>query len=847
MPDNVIFQTSVTATPPNATTVATDDISGAHHQFVKIEFGDNGTAYAVSYGTPLPIGTIPGGTFSIAGTLQVLGSVSIVGTLSGGTVGVIGTIQGLGTFQPLAGSVHLASRLPGTADIGTIAGTVSVLGTIQPLAGSVHLATNLAGGTIVAVGSAVHGAAADTRPLLLAAFGSSGTQAAVDDGDATRLWSDLNGRLQVRGTIDSLPAISGTVQAHGTIPVGTVAGTVSVLGTVQPLAGSAHLASRLPGTADIGTVAGTVSVLGTVQPLAGSVHLASRLPGTVDIGTIAGTVSIGTIAGTASILGTVSLIGGNGSVGAFAQDQAAFVAGVPSVGPIAGVSTAILIGQGSIGALAMTLRRALYATLRTPNDDSAMDETNDAVRVNIVAGSGAGVTHTDDAAFTVAVDDGVPVFGFFNDVTPDSVNEGDAGAVRMSANRNLYVTLRDAAGNERGLNVDASGRITVLGAGTFEALGTVQPLAGSVHLASRLPGTADIGTVAGTVSILGTVQGLAGSVHLATNLAGGTVVSVGSAAHGAAADTRPLLISAFGSSGTQAAVDDGDAVRLWSDLNGRLQVRGTIDSLPVVSGTVQVHGTVPVGTVAGTVSVLGTVQPLAGSVHLATNLAGGTIVAVGSAVHGAAADTRPLLISAFGSSGTQVAVDDGDAVRLWADLNGRLQVRGTIDSIPNITITAGTVGLAGGTQHIGSVQRVAGTVDVGTIAGTVSIGTVGRLVGTITGGTMTVQAGGFGTYFGSVFTAAVSFGTLIPPPATGTKWRLFDVTLSASASGTVLFTEAATGAAGTTVWGPMFFAGSGGWQFNSSRGLLARVAAQGLYFSNSAGSMSVTVNYGLEG
>jgi hypothetical protein len=31
----------------------------------------------------------------------------------------------------------------------------------------------------------------------------------------------------------------------------------------------------------------------------------------------------------------------------------------------------------------------------------------------------------------------------------------------MSANRNLYVTLRDAAGNERGLNIDSSGNITV--------------------------------------------------------------------------------------------------------------------------------------------------------------------------------------------------------------------------------------------------------------------------------------------------------------------------------------------------------------------------------------------------
>jgi hypothetical protein len=65
----------------------------------------------------------------------------------------------------------------------------------------------------------------------------------------------------------------------------------------------------------------------------------------------------------------------------------------------------------------------------------------------------------DDAAFTPATSS-VMMAGFeFDDSSPDSVNEGDAGAARMSANRNIYMTVRDAAGNERGLNVDASGFI----------------------------------------------------------------------------------------------------------------------------------------------------------------------------------------------------------------------------------------------------------------------------------------------------------------------------------------------------------------------------------------------------
>lgn len=75
----------------------------------------------------------------------------------------------------------------------------------------------------------------------------------------------------------------------------------------------------------------------------------------------------------------------------------------------------------------------------------------------------------DDAAFTPGTTK-VAMVGFeFDDDTPDSVGEGDAGAARMSANRNIYVQIRDAAGNERGLNVDASGQIAVTGAVTVSA------------------------------------------------------------------------------------------------------------------------------------------------------------------------------------------------------------------------------------------------------------------------------------------------------------------------------------------------------------------------------------------
>lgn len=136
-------------------------------------------------------------------------------------------------------------------------------------------------------------------------------------------------------------------------------------------------------------------------------------------------------------------------------------------------ATVLLILLLALGPI-LPAQTVVRYTDATGNIISAGDNVNNALRVNLVAGSASGVTHTDDAAFTVTTDDGVPIFGMFDDAAPDSVNEGDAGVVRMSANRNLYVTFRDAAGNERGANVSAGNALLV------DASATTQPVSGTV-------------------------------------------------------------------------------------------------------------------------------------------------------------------------------------------------------------------------------------------------------------------------------------------------------------------------------------------------------------------------------
>ena len=65
----------------------------------------------------------------------------------------------------------------------------------------------------------------------------------------------------------------------------------------------------------------------------------------------------------------------------------------------------------------------------------------------------------DDTEFVPATSSVMMIGAEFDDTTPDSVGEGDAGAVRMSGNRNMYTTIRDGEGNERGAYVTSSNNL----------------------------------------------------------------------------------------------------------------------------------------------------------------------------------------------------------------------------------------------------------------------------------------------------------------------------------------------------------------------------------------------------
>ena len=150
----------------------------------------------------------------------------------------------------------------------------------------------------------------------------------------------------------------------------------------------------------------------------------------------------------------------------------------------------------------------------------------------------------DDAAFTPATTSVTMAGAEFDDAAPDSVGEGDGGAVRMSANRNLYTTLRDAAGNERGVNVTAGNELLVeLGAGTA--------VVGEVTIGATTTAAGDLGKAEDVAHASGDVGVASWGVRDDAPPA---------AVSGAAGDYEPLHTNAFGAVWTEDHLCGSSAV-----------------------------------------------------------------------------------------------------------------------------------------------------------------------------------------------------------------------------------------------------------------------------------------------
>lgn len=161
-------------------------------------------------------------------------------------------------------------------------------------------------------------------------------------------------------------------------------------------------------------------------------------------------------------------------------DDTAFGFNVEKMGPIGCVvddTSTDTIQENNAGVIRCTAQRAAHVNVRnnsgtevgtvaapfnvqigdgTETATVRDTGTSDSLNVSIVDANGnqistfggaGGTSTTDDTAGTAGTTQVTPIAGFADEVTPDSVDEGDVGMVRMTLPRALHVNPRDTQGD----------------------------------------------------------------------------------------------------------------------------------------------------------------------------------------------------------------------------------------------------------------------------------------------------------------------------------------------------------------------------------------------------------------
>lgn len=100
--------------------------------------------------------------------------------------------------------------------------------------------------------------------------------------------------------------------------------------------------------------------------------------------------------------------------------------------------------SGDGGVMALAVRKDTAAALAGTDGDYAPLEVDANGRLHVIVAS----SKVDDAAFTPATDTVVMIGAEADEGSPDAVDEGDAGALRMTLQRGLHVNVRNASGTE---------------------------------------------------------------------------------------------------------------------------------------------------------------------------------------------------------------------------------------------------------------------------------------------------------------------------------------------------------------------------------------------------------------
>lgn len=474
----------------------------------------------------------------------------------------------------------------------------------------------------------------------------------------------------VSAVVTSLPNEGQQTMANSiSVAIASNQSAVSISGTVTADAGS--------GTFTVGDGGGSLTVDNATLSVVGGGTEATALRVTV-ANDSTGVLSVDDNGGSLTVDGTVGVSGTITVAGNKTNNNAA--PGATNVGALTALANAAAPSwtEGNLVALSTDLTGALRVT-----------------------GASGGVSHIDDAAFTAATDDVVPIAGMFDDASVDSVDEDDAGVVRMSANRNLYSTIRDAAGNERGANVTAANALKV------DNSAVTQPVSGTVTVTATDLDIRDLTSVSDSVSAVITSlpnegqQTMANSISVAIASNQSTLLVDGSAV------TQPVsgTVTANAGSGTFTTSDTATLVD---------DAAFTPDTSRVMMSGAEFDDTTPDSVNEGDAGAVRmsanrnlytTLRDAAGNERGANVTAGNALVVDGSA------STQPVsgtVTVTDGAGALNVIVDSGSIT--VSDGAGALTVDGTV-AVSSIT-TSVTPGTAA--ANLGKAEDVASAdADVG--------------------------------------------------------------------------------------------------------------------------------------
>ncbi len=550
----------------------------------------NGTAVQVGgYSSVLIVVTasvaMSGGT-TINFECQSNGTFSAVSALKMGTTTVATTTTTTGDFQIAVGSYQTCrARISAYS-----AGTMTVVGYPSVIAPAPFVITSAAGGgaavTIADGADVAQGTTTDARSTATDATGVTLMQVFKEISFMEQ--NPASRAVTNAGTFAVQAAQSGTWTVQPGNTANTTAWKVDGSAVTQPVSGTVTAAQATAANLNA-TVVGT-----------GTLAVQAAQSGTWNITNVSGTVSLPTGASTA------------------AKQPALGTAGVSS--------TDVISVQGIASGTALPISGSISCS-------------------NC---SGSGASSVDDAAFAVGVDSVAPAGFLFDDMTPDSVNEGDVGLGRMSANRVPYATIRDAAGNERGVNVSAGNALLVDASATTQPVsGTVTAISGTAaNLKAEVVGTGTAGTPAGNIL---TVQGVAAMTKLLVTPDSVALPANQSVNVSQINGVTPLMGN--GATGT-----------------GALRVSIANDSTGIVALTT---GAATIGALTANQSV--NMAQVAGTNTVTAGVAGTQGIG-GCVAHNVAITCNPNLISAQAVSSENAAATTARNVQLVADLVGKLIV-----------------------------------------------------------------------------------------------------------------------------------------------------------------------------